>query len=76
MRGDQGFAAAQQRELSVMGVGAQEQTMDATEYVKRDLVHVFRTYKAQTFSLHVGPLQTHIRGDNEPWKDAMKRTIR
>jgi hypothetical protein len=36
-----------------MGVVLQEQMMDATEHVKRDLVHVFRTYKAPTLSLNV-----------------------
>ena len=49
--------------------------MDATEQVKRDLVHVFRTYKAPTLSLHVGPLQTHIRGYNDQWKDALHPAI-
>jgi hypothetical protein len=38
--------------------------MDATEHVKRDLVHFFRTYKAHTLSMHVGPLETHLRGYN------------
>ena len=58
-----------------MGVVAQEQTMDATEHVKRDLVHFFRTYKAPTLSLHVGPLGTHIRGYKTLWKDALQPAI-
>ena len=49
--------------------------MDATEHVKRDLVHFFRTYKAHTLSLHVGPLETHIRGYNAHWKDALEPAI-
>jgi hypothetical protein len=49
--------------------------MDAKEHVKRDLVHFFRTYKAHTLSLHVGPLETHIRGYNEHWKDALEPAI-
>jgi hypothetical protein len=53
----------------------QEQTMNATEYVKRDLVRVFRTYKAQTLSLHVGPLETRIRGYTKLWKDALHPAI-
>ena len=39
--------------------------MDAKEHVKRDLVKFFRTYKAPTLSMHVGLLQTHIRGYNK-----------
>ena len=58
-----------------MGVVAQEQMMDATEHVKRDLVHFFRTYKAPTLSLHVGPLGTHIRGYKTLWKDALQPAI-
>jgi hypothetical protein len=58
-----------------MGIVSQEQMMDATEHVKRDLVHVFRTYKAPTLSLNVGPLQAHIRGYNGPWKDALQPAI-
>jgi hypothetical protein len=46
--------------------------MDATAHVKHDLLRVFRTYKAQALSLHVGPLETHIRGYNKPWKDALQ----
>jgi hypothetical protein len=53
----------------------QEQTMDATEHVKRDLVHFFRTYKAHTLSMHVGPLETHLRGYNALWKDALQAAI-
>ena len=49
--------------------------MDATEHVKRDLVHFFRTYKAHTLSMHVGPLETHIRGYNDHWKDALQAAI-
>jgi hypothetical protein len=49
--------------------------MDAKEHVKRDLVHFFRTYKAHALSLHVGPLETHIRGYNEHWKDALEPAI-
>ena len=49
--------------------------MDATEHVKRDLVHFFRTSKAPTLSMHVGPLQTHIRVYNALWKDAMQPAI-
>jgi len=58
-----------------MGLILQEQTMDATEHVKRDLVHFFRTYKAPTLSMHVGPLGTHIRGYNDQWKDALEPAI-
>jgi len=58
-----------------MGVVSQERTMDATEHVKRDLLHVFRTYKAPTLSLHVGPLETHIRGYKTLWKDALQPAI-
>jgi hypothetical protein len=49
--------------------------MDAKEHVKRDLLHFFRTYKAHTLSLYVGPLETHIRGYNERWKDALAPAI-
>jgi hypothetical protein len=49
--------------------------MDATEHVKHDLLHIFRTYKAQALSLHVGPLETRIRGYNKPWKDALQPAI-
>ena len=49
--------------------------MDAKDHVKRDLLHVFRTYKAQTLSLHSGPLETHIRGYNTRWKDALQTAI-
>ena len=49
--------------------------MDAKEYVKRDLVHFFRTYKAHTLSMHVGPLETHLRGYNTLWKDALQAAI-
>jgi len=49
--------------------------MDATEHVKRDLVHFFRTYKAPTLSMHVGPLGTHIRGYKTLWKDALQPAI-
>ena len=49
--------------------------MDATEDVKRDLLHVFRIYKAPTLSLHVGPLETHIRGYKTLWKDALQPAI-
>ena len=49
--------------------------MDAKEHVKRDLLHFFRTYKAHALSLHVGPLETHIRGYNEHWKDALEPAI-
>ena len=58
-----------------MGVVSQEQTMDAKEHVKRDLLHFFRTYKAHTLSRHVGPLETHIRGYNARWKDALQPVI-
>jgi hypothetical protein len=58
-----------------MGVVLQEPMMDATEHVKRDLVHVFRTYKAPTLSLNVGPLQTHMRGYTDQWKDALQPAI-
>jgi hypothetical protein len=54
---------------------AQEQTMDATDHVKRDLVHFFRTYKAHTLSMHVGPLETHLRGYKALWKDALQGAI-
>jgi hypothetical protein len=43
--------------------------------VKRDLVHFFRTYKAHTLSMHVGPLETHLRGYNALWKDALQAAI-
>jgi len=49
--------------------------MDAKEHVKRDLLHFFRTYKAHALSLHVGPLETHIRGYNAHWKDALDPAI-
>ena len=49
--------------------------MDAKEPVKRDLLHFFRTYKAHTLSLYVGPLETHIRGYNARWKDALEPAI-
>ena len=49
--------------------------MDTTEQVKRDLVHFFRTYKAHTLSMHVGPLETHLRGYNARWKDALQAAI-
>jgi len=49
--------------------------MDATEHVKRDLVHFFRTYKAHALSMHVGPLETHLRGYNALWKDALQAAI-
>ena len=49
--------------------------MDTQERVKRDLVHFFRTYKAPTLSLNVGPLETHIRGYNALWKDALQPAI-
>jgi hypothetical protein len=49
--------------------------MDATEHVKRDLLHFFRTYKAHTLSMHVGPLQTHMRGYNDQWKEALHPAI-
>ena len=49
--------------------------MDAKEHVKRDLLHFFRTYKAHALSLHVGPLETHIRGYNAHWKDALELAI-
>ncbi len=37
-----------------MGVVLQEQSMDATEHMKRDLVHFFRTYKAHMLSSMLG----------------------
>ena len=49
--------------------------MDATEHVKRDLVHFFRTYKAPILSLNVGPLETHIQGYKTLWKDALQPAI-
>ena len=49
--------------------------MDAKEHVKRDLLPFFRTYKAPALSLHVGPLETHIRGYNAHWKDALEPAI-
>ena len=49
--------------------------MDAKEHVKRDLLHFFRTYKAHTLSMHFGPLETHIRGYNERWKDALQTAL-
>ena len=58
-----------------MGVVLQEQMMDATEHVKRDLVHFFRTYKVYTLSMNVGPLQTHMRGYTDQWKDALQPAI-
>ena len=58
-----------------MGVALQEHMMDATEHVKRDLVRFFRTYKAPTHSLHVGPLGTHLRGYNGQWKDVLQPAI-
>ena len=58
-----------------MGVVSQEQTMDAKEYVKRDLVHFFRTYKAHMLSMHVGPLETHIRGYKALWKEVLQAAI-
>ena len=61
--------------MIAMDVVSQEQTMDATEHVKRDLVHFFRTYKAHTLSMNVGPLETHLRGYNDQWKDALRPAI-
>jgi hypothetical protein len=58
-----------------MRVVSQEQTMDAKEHVKRDLLQVFRTYKAQTLSMQVGPLETRIRGYNARWKEALQAAI-
>ena len=58
-----------------MGMILQEQTMDAKEHVKRELVHVFRTYKAHTLSMYVGPLKTHTRGYSALWKDALEPAI-
>lgn len=49
--------------------------MDAKEHVKRDLLSSFRTYKAPTLSMHVGPLQSRIRGYNERWKDALQPAL-
>ena len=49
--------------------------MDATEHVKKDLVHFFRTYKVHTLSIHVGPLGTHLRGYNTVWKNALEAAI-
>ena len=49
--------------------------MDAKDHVKRDLLHVFRTYKAPTLSMHVGPLETHVRGYTTLWKDALHPAI-
>jgi hypothetical protein len=49
--------------------------MDTTEHVKRDLLRFFRTYKAHAMSMHVGPLQSHIRGYNDQWKDALQPAI-
>jgi len=49
--------------------------MDATEHVKRDLVRFFRTYKAHTLSMHVGPLEIHLRGYKALWKDALQAAI-
>ena len=49
--------------------------MDATEHVKRDLVHFFRTYKAHTLSMYVGPLESHLRGYKALWKDALQAAI-
>jgi len=58
-----------------MGVVAKEQTMDATEHVKRDLAHFFRTYKVHTLSMNVGPLKAHMRGYNDQWKNALQPAI-
>src|SRR5712691_9165446 len=63
------------RVLVATGMNLQEQTMDAKEQVKRELVHVFRTYKAHTLSMHGGPLKTHTRGYNAVWKDALEPAI-
>jgi len=49
--------------------------MDAKEHVKRDLLHFFRTYKAHTLSMNVGPLKAHMRGYNDLWKDALQPAI-
>jgi len=49
--------------------------MDATDHVKRDLMHFFRTYKAHTLFMHVGPLETHLRGYKALWKDALQGAI-
>jgi len=49
--------------------------MDAKEHVKRALLHVFRIYKVHTLSLHVGPLEVHIRGYNKRWKEALQPAI-
>ncbi len=49
--------------------------MDTIEHVKRDLVHFFRTYKVHALSMHVGPLEIHIRGYRALWKDALQPAI-
>jgi hypothetical protein len=61
--------------LAAMCVVSQEQTMDAKEHVKSDLLHFFRTYKVHMLSRHVGPLETHIRGYKALWKDALEPAI-
>jgi len=61
--------------LVAVRVILQEQTMDTKEHVKRDVVHFFRTYKAHTLSMHVGPFETHTRGYSALWKDALQPAI-
>jgi hypothetical protein len=52
-----------------------EQTMDAKEHVKRDILQFFRTYKAPTMSRDFGPFEIHIRGYNTQWKDALPAAL-
>jgi hypothetical protein len=54
---------------------SKEHIMDAKEHVKRDLLHFFRTYKAHKMSMNFGPLETHIRGYNDIWKDTLQTAI-
>ncbi len=49
--------------------------MDATEHVKKDLVHFFRTYKAHTLSMHVGPLETHFEATTLSGKMPCKQRL-
>ena len=49
--------------------------MDAREQVKKDLLKFFRTYKVHTLSMNFGPLEVHIRGYNEKWKDVLQAAI-
>jgi hypothetical protein len=64
-----------QRTPGVTAVGAMEHIMDAKDHVKRDILHFFRTYKAQTISRDFGPFEVHTRGYSTQWKDALQAAL-